>query len=405
MSPIDLMNRQPLVKYADCTLPVPSSSIARIERQLSQFMEEVRSGKREGSVVSTVTTVLVEDEENESWMQIGKELEDVGVSPESFAQHKDFIVQWFHQTSAKDQEGSEDEASDTSDDSMTGEESMEIDRPPGPTPQNLSLPIRTISNVMLETVPLQPAEDMVGSALKFLREAEEDNTDPVDYLLLRGMNPNSSFQEDSMAALNIAAMYGNIKTTMRLLSEPNIHVNHKNHKGYTPLALAAWYGHSSVVQLLLEHPGTDIDSTDNEDGQTPLSLAVEQGNTPIASLLLIRSANPNSRDKEGRTPLFWAAKKGRPGEVKLLLARDSIKPNIGDRLGVTPLAQAVESKNDVIVRLLLTHPQTNMDALDCRLRTPLSRAKRYPDMMPLFKQAKARQARLKAGSIKAPSSG
>ena len=366
-------------------------------------MEEVRSGKREASVVSDVTTVLDQDEENENWLQIGKELEDVGVSPEAFAQHKDFIVNWFHK--AQDQEDGEDEVLKPTGSSLLAQEKTLTDQHHKPTPQDLSLPIRAKSDSLPEATPITTVGDIAGNTLKLLRVAEQDNIDFVDHLLTRGLNVNGSFQKDSMAALNIAAMYGHIGITTRLLSEPNIHVNNKNHLGHTPLSLASCYGHSGVVQLLLEHPDTEVDTIDNEEGQTPLSLAVEQGNTFIASLLLRRGANPNSRDRRGRTALFWASKKERPEEIKLLLDQDSIMPNISDRLGVTPLAQAVESENDLVVRLLLTHPETNMDALDCRLRTPFDRAKRDPDMLPLFEQARARRARSNSASFKVPSPG
>ena len=366
-------------------------------------MEEVRSGKREDSIMSTVTTALDQDEENGTWAQIGKELEDVGVSPESFAQYKDFIINWFHQNSAKDLEDSGEKISEADDASATREENMAIDQCPVLMAQDLRIPIRTKPDPMSTAIWATTTEDTTRNALEFLRAAEEGNIGVVDCLLLRGMNVNGSFQEDSMAALNIAAMYGHVDITARLLSEPDVHVNNRNLHGYTPLSLAAGYGQSGVARLLLEHPATDIDSTNNKEGQTPLSLAVERGNTLIANLLLMQGANPNSRDKEGRTPLFWAAKRGRPGEIELLLAQKSIMPNLGDRFRVTPLAQAVESGNDIVVRLLLTHPDTDPNALDCRLRTPFGRAQRHPDMLPLFKQARARQARLKLVSSKAAS--
>jgi len=61
--------------------------MARIERKLNQFMEELRKGKREGSAASSVAENN-EDDEGESWLQLRRELEDIGVSSAVLSQHK-----------------------------------------------------------------------------------------------------------------------------------------------------------------------------------------------------------------------------------------------------------------------------------------------------------------------------
>ena len=58
-------------------------------------MQELRDGKREGSVVSTQTLDSLSTDERETWRAIRKELEDVGISVAAFDANKDFIVNWF----------------------------------------------------------------------------------------------------------------------------------------------------------------------------------------------------------------------------------------------------------------------------------------------------------------------
>ncbi len=54
---------------------------------IKTFLDELRDGKREGSVVSAQTTASLSADEKEAWRQLRKELESVGITPTLFAQH------------------------------------------------------------------------------------------------------------------------------------------------------------------------------------------------------------------------------------------------------------------------------------------------------------------------------
>lgn len=66
----------------------PRSSQAHVEQMLKTFIDEVRSGKREASVVSSDSLSLTG---KEAWRQLRKKLEGVGISPNTFAQNRTFI--------------------------------------------------------------------------------------------------------------------------------------------------------------------------------------------------------------------------------------------------------------------------------------------------------------------------
>jgi ankyrin repeat protein len=66
-------------------------------------------------------------------------------------------------------------------------------------------------------------------------------------------------------------------------SEPTTLIYRDTH-GWTPLSLAASYGHEAIVKLLLEAKA-DIESRDTEYGRTPLSWAAEYGHEAIVKLL------------------------------------------------------------------------------------------------------------------------
>ena len=355
-------------------------------------MAEIRSGKRDGSVISSGTEHLDQKEGNEGWLQLRRELEDMGVSADVLSQHKHFIVDWFQKALTEDQNGGKYELLQISEISDAEETSDSIPRRPQPSLQFSRVPTLGVSTAShsLKNTRITITKDIPIDGSSLCQSSKDDDLDAVDHLLRHGVNVN--YKSGTLPALGIAAMCGHAHVVQRLLNEPDIKVNLQNHLGHTPLSLASWYGHSAVVNLLLDDPTTAIDPNDEEEGQTPLSLAVEQGNTSIVLILLAKGANPNSQDRQGRTPLMWAAKKGRSEETKLLLAASQIMPNRTDRFGLSPLAQAVECGNNIIVRLLLAHPDVDIETAD-RHMTLIHRIKRHgdSDMMFFFDQAMARR--------------
>ena len=71
-----------------------SGSLARIEKLLEQLALEHRSGLREASVISSDSIVSAEEGDQYVWSQIGRELEDVGITSSMVAKHREFIIEW-----------------------------------------------------------------------------------------------------------------------------------------------------------------------------------------------------------------------------------------------------------------------------------------------------------------------
>ena len=381
-----------------------SSSITRIEHKLNQFMEEIRSGKRESSVTSNSPSLLEHEIEDEAgWAQLRKELEDAGVSPAILSQHKQFVITWFQQNLAQDvdrgssitsksvdSEGSTQISDIASDASRSVDTDAPKPSPPDPKLPDVS-PRSDKQSTELTTLRPKLPENSPINGRSMVDASRMGDVDSVDRLLRCNVDINYKNRADHMCALNTAAMYGHSDVVRLLIERPDININNKNWLGHTPLSLAAWYGHLDVVQVLLTKPETEIDPEDREVGQTPLSLATEQGNTSIVQLLLANGADPNSRDSNGRTPLGWAAEKGRPEETKLLLASSRIIPNLADRHGITPLHQAVRSRHDHIVRLLLSRKDVDLNSRDSSGRTALDHVVRsgHFDLVFYFEQAGA----------------
>ena len=89
----------------------------------------------------------------------------------------------------------------------------------------------------------------------------------------------------------------------------------------TGVHLAAYFGLWKSMSALLERPH-DVNAED-KDGRTPLSWAAGNGHEAVVKLLLDKNADIESKDKYGRTPLSWAAENGHEAVVKLLLDKNA----------------------------------------------------------------------------------
>ncbi|EJT69113.1 hypothetical protein GGTG_13381 [Gaeumannomyces tritici R3-111a-1] len=131
-------------------------------------------------------------------------------------------------------------------------------------------------------------------------------------------------------------------------------------------------GREAVVKLLLATGKVDVDSKD-KDGRTPLWCAAYNGHEAVVKLLLATGkVDVDSKDKDGRTPLWLAARKGHEAVVKLLLATGKVDVDSKDKDGQTPLWWAAHKGHEAVVKLLLATGGVGVDSEDKDGRTPLS---------------------------------
>ncbi|MCO5977981.1 ankyrin repeat domain-containing protein [Ideonella oryzae] len=125
-------------------------------------------------------------------------------------------------------------------------------------------------------------------------------------------------------------------------------VNTVDPKGQSGLYVALREGSATVVPVLLAWPGTALDAQ-NAMGETPLMMAALKGRMDVMASLIARGARIN---KDGWTPLHYAATGPNPDAVELLLAHgavlDAVAPN-----GNTPLMMAAGYGAIDSARLLL----------------------------------------------------
>ncbi len=121
--------------------------------------------------------------------------------------------------------------------------------------------------------------------------------------------------------------------------------------GFTPLGLAAFFGHTDAVRWLLAHGADPNIASRNNQHVMPLHSAVAAKQHDISAMLLEAGAKVNAVQADGFTPLHEAAQNGQRDVVELLLAHGADR-GAKKSDGKTPLDLALEYGYGGIVDLL-----------------------------------------------------
>lgn len=230
-------------------------------------------------------------------------------------------------------------------------------------------------------LPCNP--DLLGD--EFLHKlAEYDAPESIAFLLHQGF-PSNLKNHCNQIPLHLAAQAGWTNNLLPLLGFSDA-VNARDSEGRTPLHLAviqgkeevvarllelnadpfavtdiyenifhlaAFYGHASILRMLLRPEFIQMIHHTDRDGNTPLQHAVWMDPKPeIVRLLLEAGATVDQTNNYSYTPLHWAAIHGHVKSAILLLNRnaDFTLVNID---GKTPIDMAINSGQDAITRLFL----------------------------------------------------
>ncbi len=156
------------------------------------------------------------------------------------------------------------------------------------------------------------------------------------------------------AALSIfeACAAGELERAERLLNAGTI--NEYSADGWTPLHLAAFFGHTKVAELLLSHDADVTARSRNPNGNTPLHAALAGNHKFVAGLLIGGGADVNAADAHGWRPLHLAATNNNLDTIKALIAQGA-DVTAGNGEGKTPLSIAQEKNHREAVAFLRRH--------------------------------------------------
>ena len=229
----------------------------------------------------------------------------------------------------------------------------------------------------------------------FIARVKEGRAHFVNELLIvYRHNININYENKNLEfPLYIASKSGYSEVVEVLLQSSYLDINRRHDNGSTALWIASAGEHYGVVQLLLEHPGTNLTKgmADNQDvtleiakliydnAITKLQLGMELlvasvlGNSEKVDELIQHSGSViNSMDQYHRTPLFWASTRGHTQVVQVLLGHDQILINVAkSTTGGTALFQAAKYGYSEIISLLLKQSQTDVNIGLITTETPL----------------------------------
>lgn len=154
-----------------------------------------------------------------------------------------------------------------------------------------------------------------------------------------------------------ACMAGDGERITNLLDRDRQLANRYSHDGWTPLHLAAFFGHKQIADILLEQ-GADVHARSrNAMENLPIHAAAASRKASIVAALLEHGASVNARQHGGWTPLHAASQNGDSNLVRLLVANGA---DVG--------ARAANNQSAIDLALTGGH-QDVVDILDGSART------------------------------------
>lgn len=151
-----------------------------------------------------------------------------------------------------------------------------------------------------------------------------------------------------------ACAAGEIERAERLLEQDPTSIHDYSPDGWTPLHLAAFFGHAKIAELLLSNQADVTARSRNSNGNTPLHAALAGNHKFVAGLLMGAGADVNASDAAQWRPLHIAAANNNLDAMRTLIAQGAdVAASNAD--GKTALSLAQEKNQREAAALLRRH--------------------------------------------------
>ena len=151
-----------------------------------------------------------------------------------------------------------------------------------------------------------------------------------------------------------ACAAGELERVERIVGETPSAVNEYSADGWTPLHLAAFFGHPKIAELLLARDADVAAVSRNQNRNTPLHAALAANQKMVAGMLIGGGADVNAADGGGWRPLHLAAANNNLDAMKALIAQGA-DVTAANAAGVTPIGLANERNHKEAAAFLRRH--------------------------------------------------
>ena len=160
-----------------------------------------------------------------------------------------------------------------------------------------------------------------GAEVDIFAAAALGRMDALDRALTANPSAIDTFAYDGWTPLHLAAFFGHVDAVNRLLAAgASLSAVSRNALHNTPLHAAVAGGHVAAALALIA-AGAEVDVAD-AGGHTPFHIAAEAGYVPVVEALLARNADAHAVDAEDKTPLSRATARGHTAIVDLINVRE-----------------------------------------------------------------------------------
>ena len=208
------------------------------------------------------------------------------------------------------------------------------------------------------------------------------NANVVNALLQHGADVSAVIKDTGDNALHMASRRGHAEVVESLLTSPSTVVDKKavdeaainnngavlrillSHDAKVDMSLlqaAAFIGSNSAVKLYIDKGDLARDATCDVSA---LIIAAQEGHVDVVRTLLTAHVDPNRRDAEGKTALYWAAAEGHDDVAALLIAHGADVHLAEYSQGKTPLHVAASAGHSKVAMLLSSSTSTSAMAHD-----------------------------------------
>jgi ankyrin repeat protein len=166
------------------------------------------------------------------------------------------------------------------------------------------------------------AVELVSEDPAVLSRTNQGRTTPILWALYTGKPDLARRLASAVPEVNVweAAALGDAgQAQQQIQHEPQL-VNAYSSDGFTPLQLAAFFGHAETVRTLIALGGDRELASTNPMRVRPVHAAAANQHLEVMRVLLESGADPNTQQEGGWTPLHEAANHSQDDLVTLLLA-------------------------------------------------------------------------------------